>query len=121
MSLLISWFVLTFSFVVASNLIDGFQLKGGLGNQLKVAAVFAILNLFFGWLCFLLVGIGTFGLGFVFSFVGRLFATALVLKMTDAVTDKLRVKTYGAAFLGAFVMSVTGAATEFVLHHIGIG
>ena len=56
-----------------------------------------------------------------FSFVGRLVATAIVLKLTDAMTDKLRVKTFGTAFVAALVMSVTGAVTELALRLVGIG
>jgi putative membrane protein len=121
MSLLISWCVLTFSFVVASKLIDGFQLKGGLGNQFIVAALFGILNVLLGRVLFVAIGIGTLGLGFLLSFIARLVATAILLKLTDAMTNKLKVKTFGTAFIAALVMSVTGAATEAVLRMVGIG
>lgn len=121
MGLLISWLVLTFSFFVASRVIPGFQLKGGLWNQLMVAAVFAILNVLLGSVLFVAIGIGTLGLGFLLSFVARLLATAIVLKLTDAMTTKLKVKSFGTAFLAALVMSVTGAATEAVLQMVGIG
>ena len=120
MALLISWLVLTFSFVVASKLLDGFQLKGGLGNQLLVAALFAVLNVVLGRALFIAIGIGTLGLGFLLSFITRLVATAIVLKVTDAITDKLKVKSFGTAFVAALVMSVTAAATEYVLGLAGI-
>jgi len=120
MALLISWLVLTFSFVVASKLIDGFQLKGGLGNQLLVAAIFAVLDVVLGRAIFLAIGIGTFGLGFILAFLTRLVAMAVVLKLTDALTDKLKVKSFGTAFVAALVMSVTAAVTEYVLHVVGI-
>lgn len=121
MGILLSWLVLTFSFVVASKLIDGFQLKGGLGNQLTVAAVFAILHVLLGRLLFVLIGIGTLGVGFVLAFLTRLVVSAIVLKMTDSVTDKLKVKSFGTAFVAALVMSVTAAVTESVLGLLGIG
>jgi len=121
MALLISWLVLTVSFVVTSKLVDGFQLKGGLGNQLLVAAIFGVLNVLVGRFLFVLIGIGTFGLGFVFSFVGRLVATALVLKLVDALTDKLKVKSFGTAFVAALVMSVVGAVTDYALSLLGVG
>lgn len=121
MGLLINWAVLTISFVVASKLIDGFKLKGGLGNQLMVAALFAILNVVLGRALFVAIGIGTLGLGFLLSFLTRLVATAIVLKLTDAITDKLSVKTFGTAFLAALVMSVTGTVCEAALRMIGIG
>jgi putative membrane protein len=121
MALLISWLVLTVSFVVTSKLVDGFQLKGGLGNQLLVAAIFGVLNALIGYFLYLVVGIGTLGLAFIFSFIGRLVATALVLKLVDAMTDKLKVKSFGTAFVAALVMSVVGAVTEYALGLLGIG
>jgi putative membrane protein len=119
--MLISWAVLTFSLVVASKLLDGFQLKGGLGAQLFVAALFALLNVVLGDALFIAIGIGTLGLGFLLSFVARLVVTAILLKITDALTDKLKVKTFGTAFVAALVMSVTASATEYLLRVVGIG
>ncbi|MFO0685295.1 MAG: phage holin family protein [Sandaracinus sp.] len=120
MGILVSWLILTFSFVVASKLIDGFQLKGGLGNQLMVAALFAILELVLGHALFVAIGIGTLGLGFLFAFVTRLFVGAILLKFTDALTDKLKVKSLGTAFVASLVMSITATLTEGVLHVIGL-
>jgi len=121
MGMLISWLVLTFSFVVASKLVDGFQLKGGLGSQLFVAALFALFNVIFGPFFFVMIGLGTLGIGFLLSFVTRLVATAIVLKLTDAMTTRLKVKSFGTAFVAALVMSVTAGVTEYVLRMVGIG
>lgn len=121
MALLIRWLVLTFSFVVAGSLVDGFQLKGGLGNQLRVSALFALLHLLLGWLLFLLIGVGTFGLGFVLAFVTRLVATALVLQLTASMTDKLKVRSFGSALFAALVIGITGTVTDWVLQALGLG
>lgn len=121
MSLLISWCVLTFSFVVASKLIEGFELKGSLGSHFFVAALFALFHAVLGRALFLAIGIGTLGIGFFLAFITRLVATAIVLKLVDAMTDKLKVKSFGTAFVAALVMSVTAAVTEGVLGMIGIG
>lgn len=121
MGLLIGWLVLTFSFVVASWFIDGFELKGGLGNQLTVSALFAVLHLFLGWLLFLVIGFGTLGLGFVLAFLTRLIATSLVLQITASATNKLKIRNFGAAFAAALVMGITSTLTEWALRIVGIG
>ena len=121
MAILISWLVLTFSFVVASKLIDGFQLKGGFGNQMLVAALFAILDILLGRALYLAIGVGTLGLGFALAFLSRLVVGAILLKLTDALTSKLKVKSFGTAFVAALVMSVTAAVTEYALSLLGIG
>jgi uncharacterized membrane protein YvlD (DUF360 family) len=121
MGLLINWCILTFSFVVASKLIDGFKLKGGLFNQFLVAGLFAILNVILGRVLFVAIGIGTLGLGFLLAFLARLVATAIVLKITDALTSKLSVKSFGTAFVAALVISVIASVTEYVLGMLRIG
>ena len=121
MSMLISWLVLTFSFVVTSRLLDGFTLKGGLGSQLFVAAIFAILDVLLGGFLFVALGIGTLGLGFLLSFLTRLVVGAILLKITDAMTSRLTVKSFGTAFVAALVMSVVASVTEYVLGQLGIG
>lgn len=121
MALLISWLVLTFAFVVTSKLVDGFQLKGGLGSQLLVAAIFAILNVVLGRFLFVALGIASLGLGFLLSFITRLVVGAILLKLTDALTSRLKVKSFGTAFVAALVMSIVAAVTEYVLEMVHIG
>ena len=121
MSLLISWLVLTFSFIVTSRLLNGFTLKGGLGSQLFVAAIFAILDVLLGGVLFVAIGIGTLGLGFLLAFLTRLVVGAILLKITDAMTTRLSVKSFGTAFVAAFVMSVVATLTEYVLGRLAIG
>lgn len=120
MGMLVSFVVLLVSFFVAEKMLDGMELKGGLGSRVIVGVLFGVLNAFLGPALFAAIGIGTLGLGFVFAFVSRLVATAIVLKIVDAVTDRLKVKDFKTAFLAALLMSVTSSVCEVVIgmiHH----
>ncbi|MBN8613586.1 MAG: phage holin family protein [Deltaproteobacteria bacterium] len=115
MSYLVSFVVLLVSLVVAARLLDGMEIKGGLGSHVLVGLIFGVLNAILGPALFAAIGIGTLGIGFLLSFVTRLIATAIVLKIVDALTDRLRVKDFKTAFLAALLMSLTTSVCEVVI------
>lgn len=114
MGILVSWVVTTLSLFVASRVLDGMKLKGGVVSHLFVAALFGILNVFLGQLIYLAIGLGTLGLGFLLAFVTRLVATAIVLKVVGALTSRLSVKDFKTAFLAALLMSLTATVAEII-------
>jgi len=115
---LISFAVLLVSLFVASSFLDGMQIKGGAITYMVVGLVFGLLNFFFGGFFFALIGLGTLGFGFVFSFIGRLLATSVVLRLASAVAaNKLYVKDWKTAFLAALLMSLTTGVCEMLLAH----
>jgi putative membrane protein len=77
------------------------------------------LNWALGALVFFALGVGTLGLGFLLAFVTRLVVTALLLKLTDALMDSLRVDSFKTAFLAALIVSATGTLLEWVLRVLG--
>jgi putative membrane protein len=114
MGILVTWVVTTLSLFVASRLLDGMKLKGGVVSHFFVAALFGVLHVVLGRAIYLAIGIGTLGLGFLLSFVTRLVATAIILKLVDALTSRLSVKNFKTAFLAALIMSVTASIAEIV-------
>lgn len=114
MGILVTWVVTTLSLFVASKLLDGMTLKGGVVSHFFVAALFGILNVLLGQAIYIAIGIGTLGLGFLLAFVTHLLATAFVLKIADALTSRLKVKDFKTAFLAALIMSVTASLAEIV-------
>jgi len=117
--LLISWLVLAAGLFVASRLLDGMSIRGGFTDVMVVAALFGVLHYFTFWLIFVVIGIGTLGLGFVFAFGTRLVADAIVLKIADAVSSRLRVRSFGVAFVAAAVLALVGAAGDWVAGRLG--
>ncbi|GAB4200760.1 MAG: hypothetical protein OHK0013_12080 [Sandaracinaceae bacterium] len=115
MSLVISFVVLLVSLYVAAQMLDGMEIKGGLGSYAFVGVLFGVLNAVLGPALFAAIGIGTLGLGFLLAFVSRLVATGIVLKLVDALTDRLKVKDFKTAFLAALIMSVTTGVCEILV------
>lgn len=118
MNLLVSWVALTLAFWVASLLLPGFKIKGGVASHFVVSAVFGTLSFALGWALYAAIGIGTLGLGFLLSFVTRIVVAALLLLATDKLSDRLKIDRASTAFLAALVMSVIGTGAEAVLHRL---
>jgi putative membrane protein len=114
MSILWSWLVLSISIGVTATLLPSFELKG-VWNTIKIAALFGILHWLLGWLIFVVIGVGTLGIGFLLAFVTRWIVTAIVLKITDALSTSLSIKSFGSALIGAFIMSAVGTVLEFLV------
>ena len=113
---LISFAVLVVSLFVATTFLEGMQIKGGIGSYVVVGLVFGVLNFFLGETFFRLIGFGTLGLGFLFSFISRLLATGIVLGIASTFAEKrLYVKDWRTAFLAALLMSFTTGVCEMLL------
>ncbi|MEM9454675.1 MAG: phage holin family protein [Myxococcota bacterium] len=113
-SLLVSWLVLAAIVWLTAKLLPGFSIKG-LGGALMVAALFGLLNVLIGWLLFVVIGIGTLGLGFILAFVTRWLVDAILLKIVDAMTERLTIKSFGRAMLAALLMSGLGTLFELAM------
>ena len=118
MSLLITWVILTLGLFVASKVLDGMTIKGGIGSHLLVSALFGLLNVVLGGFLFHLIGIGTLGLGYLLAFITRLIVTALMLVLVDKLSDRLKIKTFGTAFLAALIVSLVGTLAEWALAQV---
>ncbi len=116
MGLLISWFVLSLAVWLTSLILPGFKVRGFIG-AIVVAAVFGILNFLVGWFLFVVIGIGTLGLGFLLAFITRWIVDAILLKVTGALMRSLEVKSFGWAMAAAFVMAMIGTVAEHMLSH----
>lgn len=114
MSALWSLLVLTAAMGLSAALLPGFKVRGKWG-VLKVALIFGVLNWALGKLVFFAIGVGTLGLGFLLAFATRWLVTALLLKLTDALTETLELDGFKTAFLAALIVSATGSIAELTL------
>jgi putative membrane protein len=112
--LLLSWSALALAMWVATLFVPKMRVQGGAVSYFLIAALFTVLHLFVGWLLFVVIGVVTIGLGFALAFLTRLVVDAIVLKMVDALSGRLKIQSFGAAFLAALVMSLVGAAIDIV-------
>ncbi len=101
MHLLIRWAVLAFSMWIATLVVPGISVDGGVSTYLWVALLFGLINSFFGSLIKVLtfpVSIVTFGL---FIFV----INAAMLSLTARWSEKLEVKGFWSALFASLIIS----------------
>jgi putative membrane protein len=100
--LLVRWVVLAFSMWIATLIVPGITINGGVGTYLWVALLFGLINSVFGSIIKVLtfpVSIVTFGL---FLFV----VNAAMLSLTARWSEKLEVTGFGSALLASLIISV---------------
>ena len=98
----IRWAVLAFSMWIATLIVPGITIYGGLGTYLWVALLFGLINSVFGSIIKVLtfpVSIVTFGL---FLFV----INAAMLSLTARWSEKLEVTGFWSALLASLIISV---------------
>lgn len=117
MSLLTSWLILSVSMYLTAVLLPGFHLKS-FGKTFVVAAIYGVLNLALGWLLWTVFAIGTLGIAVLLAFVTRVVVNAILLSITDALSDTLKIDSFGWALGGAAVMSVLMTVGERTLGSI---
>jgi putative membrane protein len=117
MSLLLSWVILSLAVWVTAVVLPGFHVKS-VGSAFLVAAILGILNALIGWFFFVIIGVATLGIGFLLTFVTRWIVTAILLKVTDAITDRLTIDGFGWALLGALMISVLGTVGDALVRGI---
>jgi putative membrane protein len=114
MSLLVSWLILSLAVWITAVVLPGFHVRS-FGSAIAVAAIFGILNFFLGWLFFAVFTIATLGLAWLFAFITRWIINAILLVLTDKLTDGLTIDGFGWALGGALMMSVLGTVGEMLI------
>ncbi|CAN5775179.1 phage holin family protein [soil metagenome] len=117
MSLLLSWLILSLAVWITAMVLPGFHVKS-FGSALLVAAVFGLLNFLLGWLFFAVFTIATLGLAWLLAFITRWIINAILLKITDALTDHLTIDGFRWALIGALMMSVLGTLGEWMVRSV---
>jgi putative membrane protein len=114
MSLILSWLVLSFAVWLTAAVLPGFHVKN-FGSAILVAAIFGLLNFLLGWLLFAVFTIATLGLAWLLAFITRWIINAILLKLTDRLTDHLTIDSFGWALGGALMMSAIGTLGEWLV------
>ena len=114
MHLLLQWLILSLAFWLTAKVVPGFTVRS-LGDAIVVAAVFGIVNFLLGTLLYYVLGIATLGIGFLLSLITHWIVNAILLKITDGITHRLEVRSFGTALIAALVMSLLGKAGVYVM------
>jgi putative membrane protein len=103
------------AFWLTARLVPGFHVRS-LGDAIVVAAVFGIVNFLLGTLLYYVLGIATLGIGFWLSLLTHWIVNAILLKITDGLTSRLEVRSFGTALIAALVMSLLGKVGIYVMN-----
>jgi len=113
---LLTWLILAIAVWLTAAILPGFKVNG-LWGAIKAAAVFGTLNWLLGWLIFVMLGVATLGIGFLLAFITRWIVMAIILSLSDKISDSIKIKNFSTALIGALLMTVLGSLVEraFVL------
>lgn len=111
MELLLSWAVLSLAVWVTAELLPGFHVKS-FGGAFVVAGIYGVLSVLLGWLLFTFFAIATLGIGLLFAFITRWIVNAILLTITDSVSDTLTIDSFGWSLGGAAMISVLQTVGE---------
>jgi putative membrane protein len=116
--LLIRWAIIAVAVAIASAVVPGVTIHGGVGGVIIVAGIFGLVNAVLGPIAKVLslpLIILTLGL---FIFV----VNAVMLGITAAITSRLDIHDFGAALVAALVISAVSAVLNgFVRRREGAG
>jgi uncharacterized membrane protein YvlD (DUF360 family) len=101
--------------LLAAAIVPGFKVRGFSGAA-AVSLMFGVLNVLFGWLIFVVVGVATLGLAFLLSSIGVWLTNAILLKAVDMISDRLTIRGFSPALLGALVISLASTLGAHLLH-----
>lgn len=113
-SILLSWLTASLGLFIAAKVLDGVRLTSFV-DAIWAGALLGILQALLGTLIFVLLGIGTLGLGFLLWFITRWVASAIVILITAALSSRLEVRGFLPALITAFIVAVTGSVVRFIL------
>jgi len=114
-SLLIRWAVLGVAFAFTSWLLPGLDVRGGFWAYVWVSAIFGIVNAFIGTILRIL----TFPLTVLTLGLFSVVVNAILLEITDALTDRLFIDSFWwTAILAAIVMSVVSLILDALLDSV---
>lgn len=115
MQLIVSWLSLSFTLWITAMIVPGFRVNG-LRGALIVGAICGVLFWALSGPLYALIGISTFFIGFLFSFITKLVVSAILLKLADALSDNLTIDSFGSAFIGALVLTIVGMVGGWIFH-----
>ncbi|HVZ33932.1 MAG TPA: phage holin family protein [Polyangiaceae bacterium] len=114
MSILLSWLTATLGLWLAANVLDGVRITSFV-DAVWAGALLGVLQAVLTGPLFVLLGIGTLGIGFLLWFLTRWVAAALVIMIAASLSRRLAVDGFFPALVTAFIVAATGAVVRWIL------
>lgn len=114
MSLLVGWLTATLGLWFASRVLDGVRLRSFV-DAVWAGALLGVLQWALTWPLFVVLGLGTLGIGFLLWFITRWIASALIILLASAISSRLEVRGFGAALFTSFIVAATGSLVRWFL------
>jgi uncharacterized membrane protein YvlD (DUF360 family) len=113
-SILLAWLSASLGLWVASKMLSRVQLRADV-DALWAGALLGLLQAVLTTPIFVLLGIGTLGIGFLLWFITTWIASALVIRITAALSSRLSVDGFLPALITAFIVSLAGSVVRWLL------
>ena len=114
MAILIAWVSCALGLWVASRVLSGVRLAS-FGDALWAGALLGVLQWALYKFVFVVLGIFTLGLGFLFAFITRWVASALVILLASRLSSRLEVRGFFTAVLTAFFVAAAGSVVRWLM------
>jgi uncharacterized membrane protein YvlD (DUF360 family) len=113
-SILLAWASASLGLWAASRLLSTVRLRSD-GDAIWAGALLGVLQALLAFPIFVLLGIGTLGLGFLFWFITTWIASAIVIRITAGVSSRLDVDGFIPALVTSLIVSLAGAVVRWLL------
>lgn len=112
--LLVGWVTATLGLWLAANVVRGVRLRS-IQDAAWAGALLAVLQWALSGPLFVLLGIGTLGIGFLLWFLTRWIVAALVVLIASRLSNRLHVDSFLSALITAFIVAATGTVVRWLL------
>ncbi len=111
MNLLIALAINTLGVLIAAQLVPGVKVSS-LSAAVKFGAIFGVLLFFLGGIFTFFAGLFTLSLLWIFENVCALVVGTIIVKLSDALVDDVKVDGWGSAFLTALAVTVVKVGVQ---------
>lgn len=111
--ILLGWLSATLGLWVAAQIVPGVRLAT-FGDAVWAGALLGVLQALLTGPIFVLLGLGTLGLGFLLWFITRWIASGIVILLASALSSRLEVRGFLAALSTAFLVALAGSVVRWV-------
>jgi uncharacterized membrane protein YvlD (DUF360 family) len=113
-TILLAWVTATLGLWLAAQLLRGVRLRA-FADAVWAGALVAVLQWALTGPVFVLLGIGTLGIGFLFWFVTRWVAAAIVILLSDKLSGRFAVDGFWNALVTALIIAAVGSVLRWAV------